>query len=95
MLENYENQVNITTALRVDSVVLKMPIHHSSLSKCVHDMFLQNIISKTWKTDVDIYICVYVYVYVSEHSVCWRFGVWGPRFKSCIQQRNTTCLLSI
>ena len=30
-----------------------------------------------------------------EHSVCWRFGVWDPGFKSCILQRNTTCLLSI
>ena len=27
--------------------------------------------------------------------VIWRFGVWDPGFKSCIQQRNTTCLLSI
>ena len=33
--------------------------------------------------------------FVSEHSVCWRFGVWDPGFKSCILQRNTTCLLSI
>ena len=33
--------------------------------------------------------------FVSEHSVCWRFGAWGPGFKSCIQQRNTTCLLPI
>ena len=32
---------------------------------------------------------------VSEHSICWWFGVWDPGFKSCIQQRNTTCLLSI
>ena len=30
------------------------------------------------------------------HSVCWRFGVWDPDgFESCIQQRKTTCLLSI
>ena len=35
-------------------------------------------------------------VIVSEHSVCWQFGVWDPDgFKSCIQQRKTTCLLSI
>ena len=33
--------------------------------------------------------------FVSEHSVCWRFGVWDPGLKSCIQQRNTICLLSI
>ena len=76
MLENYENQVNITTALRVDSVVLKMPIHHSSLSKCVHDMFLQNIISKTWKTDVDIYMCVCVCICQRAFSLLaiWCLG---------------------
>ena len=28
---------------------------------------------------------------VSEHSICWWFGVWDPGFKSCIQLRNTTC----
>ena len=41
------------------------------------------------------YVCMYVCRFVSEHSVCWRIGVWDPGFKSCIQQRNTTCLLSI
>ena len=29
-------------------------------------------------------------------SVCWRFGVWDPDgFESCLQQRKTTCFLSI
>ena len=39
-------------------------------------------------------VCV-ISRFVSEHSVCWRFGVWDLGFKSCFQQRNTTCLLSI
>ena len=35
-------------------------------------------------------------IMASLHSVCWRFGVWDPDgFESCIQQRKTTCLLSI
>ena len=34
---------------------------------------------------VYMYVCMYVRMY----------GVWDPGFKSCIQQRNTTCLLSI
>ena len=35
-------------------------------------------------------------VFQRENSVCCRrFGVGDPGFKSCIQQRNTTCLLSI
>ena len=34
--------------------------------------------------------------FFSGHSVCLRFGVWDPDgFESCIQQRKTTCLLSI
>ena len=33
--------------------------------------------------------------FVSGHSACWRFGVWDPGFQSCIQQKKTSCLLSI
>ena len=38
---------------------------------------------------------MYIDIYIDRYTVCWRFGVWDPGFKSCIQQRNTTCLLSI
>ena len=33
--------------------------------------------------------------FVSRHSVCWRIGVRDLGFESCIQQKKTTCLLSI
>ena len=33
--------------------------------------------------------------FVSGHSVCWRLDSRDPGFKSCMQQRKTTCLLLI
>ena len=33
--------------------------------------------------------------FVSGHSVCWRFSSRDLGFESCIQQRKTTCFLSI
>ena len=41
---------------------------------------------------------MYIYminVFVSGHLVRWRFGFRDSGFESCIQQRKTTCLLSI
>ena len=44
-----------------------------------------------------MHACMYVRMYVRTYAcnVCMFNWQWGPGFKSCLQQRNTTCLLSI
>ena len=51
---------------------------------------------RSWlETIIQMDICM-LSRFVSGHSVCWRFGVWDPDgFESCLQQRKTTCILSI
>ena len=52
-----------------------------------------NSLHKLWYPSC-VCMCVCVCVW-RGHSVCWRIGVWDIGFESCIQQRKTTCLLSI